>query len=146
MRQLTYYLQFIRPAGSPEGAVATAYGNTLTTTIGAPVDGCLALLPGSTATMKNTAVLNADSTLFFENGSIQFGDGPTSLTFVSIGAGAVLGQPDPSSPLLHGTVMWKVTEGSGQLSGVSGAIVSNFLVDPATNQLIDNQLHMLWLP
>jgi hypothetical protein len=145
MRQLTYYLQFTRPAGSPEGAAAIAYGNTLATTIGSPVDGCLTLHPGATALMTNTAVFNADSTLFFENGSIAFGGG-TSLTFISIGAGVVLGQPDPSSPLLHGTVMWKVTAGSGKLAGVTGAIVSNFLVDPATNQLIDNQLHMLWLP
>jgi hypothetical protein len=42
--------------------------------------------------------------------------------------------------------MWKVDSGTGAFAGATGAITTNFLVNIVTQELIDNQLHLIYLP
>jgi hypothetical protein len=90
--------------------------------------------------------LNHDQTMFFEWGSISFGEKLGELQFESIGAGYVLGNLDPSQQFNLGVVMWRVTGGSGFFAGATGAITSNFLIDLQSGELVDNQIHMIYLP
>jgi hypothetical protein len=148
MKNLTFYLQFRRPAKvGAEDPPAVASSAALTTIIGKnEVSARLTPVPGLTATLENSFALNQDGNLFFEWGSVTFGESGDRITFSSIGVGYLLGQPDPSSPMQQGTVMWKVTGGSGFFANATGAIVSNFLVVPATGELIDNHLYLVYLP
>jgi hypothetical protein len=149
MKSLTFYLQFRRPAKPPGGEdpPAIAASGAQTTIIGrSGVSATLTPLPGLTAKLDNSFTLNQDGTLFFESGTITFGESADRITFASVGTGYVLGQPDPSSPLLQGTVMWRITGGSGFFANATGAIVSNFLVVPATGELIDNHVYLVYLP
>jgi hypothetical protein len=144
LNRLTYVLRFHRPAS---GAPVTAPGLTVTTRL---EDGGFVSqmepLAGAQATLDLTYALNNDGTLFFEWGRVTFGDTQaSSLTFSSIGAGALLGPPDDDG-FSHGTVMYTVDGGSGALDGARGAITSNFLVDLATEELIDTHLGIVRLP
>jgi hypothetical protein len=148
-RSLTFYLQFRRPAneGDAPGAPALAHGGKLVSTI--EPDGVAAFfepLGRATAVLENQYTLNQDGTMFFEWGTVTFGGSANRITFSSIGPGYILGKPDPVTGMEHGTVMWKITGGSGFFEGASGAIVSNFLVNPVSNELIDNHLYLVHLP
>ena len=148
MKNLTFYLQFRRPAKTgTEEPPAVASSGALTTIIEREgVSSSLTRVPGLTATLNNSFALNQENNLFFEWGAVTFGERGDQITFSSIGAGYLLGQPDPASPMQQGTVMWKITGGSGCFAKATGAIVSNFLVDPATGELIDNQVYLVHLP
>jgi hypothetical protein len=149
MKSLTFCLVFQRPAkaAGADEAPAIASSATQSTVIGkSGVTASLTPLPGLTARLDNSFTLNQDGTLFFEWGTVTFGENGDQITFSSVGAGYVLGQPDPSSPMQQGTVMWKITGGSGFFAGATGAIVSNFLVNPATGELTDNHLYLVYLP
>jgi hypothetical protein len=150
MNSLTFYLQFRRAAKTPGAAEeppAVASSGTQSTLIGpGAVTASLTPLAGPTARLDNSFTLNQDGTLFFEWGTVTFGDKADQLTFSSVGPGYLLGQPDPSSPMRQGTVMWEITGGSGFFAGATGAIVSNFLVNPATGELIDNHVYLVYLP
>lgn len=148
-RILTFYLQFRRAAkhGSAASAPALAEGGTLRTTI--EPNGITAgfePLGGAMAVLENQYTLNEDGTMFFEWGTVTFGESVNQITFSSIGPGYILGTPDPLTGMEHGTVMWKITGGSGFFEGASGAIVSNFLVNPVSNELVDNHLYLVHLP
>jgi hypothetical protein len=149
MRQIAYALQFRRPAKTPNdpNPRALAPSAQFTSVIGpAGVTAQFAAVPGETAELQNGWALNKDGSLFFEWGKIIFGTSGNVLEFSSVGTGYVLSQPSPIPGFLHGTVMWKVEKGAGALEGATGAIVSNFLANPATDELIDNQFHLLFLP
>jgi hypothetical protein len=149
MKSLTFYLQFHRPPKAPgaDEAPAIASSATLSTMIGkSGVTASLTPLPGLTARLDNSFTLNQDGTLFFEWGTVTFGEHGDQIAFSSVGPGYLLGQPDPSSPMQQGTVMWKITGGSGFFAGATGAIVSNFLVNPATGELTDNHAYLVYLP
>ena len=127
MKSLTFYLQFRRPPKAPgaaEDPPAVASSAAQSTVIGqSGVSASLTPLPGLTARLDNSFTLNQDGTLFFEWGTVIFGESGDKLTFSSIGPGYLLGQPDPGSPMAQGTVMWKITGGSGFFAGAAGAIV-----------------------
>jgi hypothetical protein len=149
MKSLTFYLQFRRPAKAqgaddPPAVAMSASQSTVIEKSG--VTASLTPLPGLAARLDNSFTLNQDGSLFFEWGTVTFGESGDKLTFTSIGPGYVLGQPDPASPMQQGTVMWKITGGSGFFAGATGAIVSNFLVDPATGELTDNHVYLVYLP
>ena len=156
MKTLTFYLQFHRPpkpAGAGGGGgdpPAIAQSGALASIIGP--DGVTArwsMLPGATARLDNSFALNQDGSMFFEWGTVTFGEGAPGadqIQFTSIGPGYLLGPQDPSSPMQQGAVMWKITGGSGAFAGARGAIVSNFLVDVGTGELVDNHLYLVYLP
>lgn len=148
VRRLTYVLQFHRPprSGSQDG-LATAPGLVVSTHVAdGTVTSELTPLAGAPATLDLTYTLNQDGSQFFEWGSIQFGDAAAStLSFASVGAGALLGPPDADG-FSHGTVMYAVQGGTGALEGAGGAITSNFLVDLATDELLDTHLGIVRLP
>jgi hypothetical protein len=148
MDRITYVLRFHRPPGSSAGGEAptTAAGSVVTTRLeAAGMTSDFAPIDGVAATLELTFALNGDQTLFFEWGSVTFGDTVGStLTFASIGAGSI-GPPDTDG-FSHGAVTYSVEAGSGQFAGASGLITSNFLVDLTTNELIDNQVGVIRLP
>lgn len=148
MRRLTYALQFHRPPSAPgeNEKPATAQSLRITTLVGSEgVTGRIEQLSGAKATLNNGFALSHDQTMFFEWGTITFGDAGNTLTFESIGAGYLLGNFDPSQKFSLGTVMWRVTGGTGFFAGATGAITSNFLIDLESKELIDNQLHIIYL-
>ena len=103
-------------------------------------------LAGAAAALDLKYSLNNDGTLFFEWGSVTFGDASaSSVSFSSIGAG-VLPRPPDDDGFSHGTVMYTVDDGTGALAGARGAITSNFLVDLDTDELIDTHLGLIRLP
>jgi len=83
-----------------------------------------------------------DETRFEEIGTISFGNG-NALRFRSTTAGTLAASPEPG--LRHGTASWEVDGGAGRFEGVTGRIVSNFLLSD-TGDLTDNQLGVLFLP
>jgi hypothetical protein len=82
-----------------------------------------------------------DDARFEEVGTISFGNG-NALRYRSVDAGKLV--PSPDAVLRQGTAVWSVEEGSGILSGVSGRIVSNFLVS-AAGELTDHEIAVLFV-
>jgi hypothetical protein len=148
MRRLTYALQFHRAAGEPPSEPpTTATGLELKTAIaGGTIDPQLSALPGEEALLELAYRLNHDGTLFFEWGTVTFGaPGSSSLSFSSVGAGALLGAP-ASDGFSHGVVAYSIDSGTGAFAGAGGAITSNFLVNLETNELFDSHLGVIELP
>lgn len=83
-----------------------------------------------------------DDTRFEQVGTISFGNG-NALRFRSASEGTLADSVEPG--LRHGAVAWEVDGGAGAFEGVSGRIVSNFLLSD-TGDLTDNQLGVLFLP
>jgi hypothetical protein len=148
MESLSYFLRFHRPpsvGGKDQSAIASSVRTE--THIGSEgVTATIGPMAGLSASMQNGFALNHDQTMFFEWGSISFGETLGELQFESIGAGYVLGNLDPSQQFNLGVVMWRVTGGSGFFAGATGAITSNFLIDLQSGELVDNQIHMIYLP
>ncbi|MBM3519056.1 MAG: hypothetical protein FJX56_14570 [Alphaproteobacteria bacterium] len=65
---------------------------------------------------------------FVESGTLSFGDGKTSLSFQTIGRGYMA--PNPDKLLSAGAITWRIAGGTGELTGASGYITSNFCVTP----------------
>jgi hypothetical protein len=145
-RYLTYALQFHRPPGE-SGGPAKAGSLKVTTKVGAgTVVAELEPIGGDEATLELSYALNHDKTLFFENGTVTFGGaGSSSLSFSSVGVGSLLGPPGDDG-FSHGVVAWRIESGTGALLGASGAITSNFLVNLATDELVDTHLGVVMLP
>jgi hypothetical protein len=147
MTTLTYALQFRRPpkgAGPEQNATASSISMVCKITSNG-VSSEIKTIAGLTATLRNQFALNNTQNLFFEWGTIEFGSSANSLQFSSVGAGELLSDVK-AGKYSHGVVMWKVTGGSGAFKGATGAITSNFLVDLDTDELIDNQFHLIHLP
>jgi hypothetical protein len=147
MRRLVYAMRFtgqVTPVGEAGGvlrATMTATSSVLTTTIGPDgVDGSLKSLPGEEAKFESEVVFTGNSS-FLESGAIVFGDGHF-LRFTTVGSGFLGASADPS--LKHGSVMWRVEGGQGQLAGASGLITSNFFVSEA-GEMIDHHLGVLFV-
>jgi hypothetical protein len=149
MQRLIYSLQFHRPpkGDGSDDAPTVARGLQLTTRIaGGLIEPTLEALPGEQALLDLQYTLNHDGTLFFESGTVTFGDSElASLSFSSIGTGSLLGGCD-SDGFSHGVVAWEVESGTGALEGASGAISSNFLVNLQTDELLDTHLGVVRLP
>jgi hypothetical protein len=144
MLPLTYYLQFTRPAGAGEETYATAEGVQITTTISAEgISAQRRSLPGVKAQLQNQVKI-LDEETFDEWGKIVFGNDDNWVSFKTIGVGYLRDNPDPKYK--SGTVMWSITQGGGFFKGASGSIVSNFLVDLKTNELIDNHVGLIYIP
>ena len=159
---ITYVLRFQRPgkpAGEPSGRAAEpgyepvheppAYGSGLSVTTRiteGSVSAEEAPVPGDQAVLDVTVTQQSDTT-FSESGTITFqgASPPSTLSFSSIGTGTLLA-PIRDSGLTHGVVNWKIDSGTGAFAGATGAISSNFLVDLASDELLDTHLALVWLP
>lgn len=150
MRTLTYALRFYRgpksdgPEPQPQAIAQSFQITTVLDSNG--VTATSQTVPGDIAVMTNWLALDKSGQLFFEWGTITFlGSAGSTLAFSSIGAGTLLG-PANADGFSHGVVMWKVDSGTGAFAGATGAITTNFLVNIVTQELIDNQLHLIYLP
>jgi hypothetical protein len=81
-----------------------------------------------------------DDETFDEDGTVGFAPG-NSVRFH--GRGRLAASPNPH--LSHGTVVWEVAGGHGQLEGASGLVTSNFLLSD-TGELTENQLGLIFAP
>ena len=144
--RITYVLRFHRPK---KDAPTIATGLRVETHVaGATVSSDLRDLEGEKANLDLQYALNQDGTQFFEWGTLTFGEGDPSaatLAFSSIGAGSLPGPPDADG-FSHGVVTYRIDSGTGALEGATGMITSNFLVDLATEELIDTHLGIIRLP
>jgi hypothetical protein len=93
------------------------------------------------ASYANHATFTGEST-FTETGTISFGDGELDVDTVGEGTLGPSAEPD----VLHGAVIWRITEGRGRYAGASGLITSNFLLRPATGEFEERQTAVVFLP
>ena len=145
MKRLTYVLRFERPPDSPSEA-ATAPALVVTTQIEATgVSSRWKPLPEGKATLDLQYAVLGDGSWFAEWGTVTFGDAAaSSLTFGSVAPGTL--GPADADGFSHGTVTYAIGSGSGQFSGATGFINSNFLVDLKFNHLIDTHLGVVRVP
>ena len=79
---------------------------------------------------------------FAETGTIRYGDGEVDI--VAAGEGTI--GPAADSRYMHGAVVWSVIAGRGDLTGATGLITSNFVIDTTTGEHDDDQVAVLYLP
>ena len=79
---------------------------------------------------------------FDETGSIDYG-GSGKVRFRTVGVGYI--EPSLVPELQCGAVIWRITEGEGNLRGASGYITSNFTFS-AEGVVVDNQYVRIYTP
>jgi hypothetical protein len=94
------------------------------------------------ASYANHATFTGEAT-FTESGTISFGDGDGELDVDTVGEGTL--GPSAEPDVLHGAVIWRITEGRGRFQGASGLITSNFLLRPATGEFEERQTAIVFL-
>jgi len=135
-------MQFTKPAGANEETYATAEGVQLSTYITSTgVSVGRKPLGGVKAQLQNQWKM-IDKDEFEEWGKIVFGSEENWVSFETVGVGRLRENADPKYKA--GTVMRRITDGGGFFRGASGSIVSNLLVDLKTNELIDNQVGLIY--
>ena len=91
---------------------------------------------------ENHVVFTSEST-FTETGTITLGgDGELEVDTVGEGTLRPSGEPD----LLHGAVIWRVTGGHGRFARAHGLIASNFLLQPASGDVQEWQVGVVFVP
>ena len=148
MRQLSFVLQFHGSAAPIAGSAqtlearTTAATQTFRTVLGA--DGIQAVLEapgGGYAAFTSRVVVNSDGT-FDETGTITFGSLGT-VEFKTLRKGYMF--PSGIEGLQPGGVLWEVTRGTGQFTGATGVITSNFSVS-SDGTVVDNHFAVFYLP
>jgi hypothetical protein len=95
------------------------------------------------AAYANQVTFTSEST-FRESGTISFGDGEGGLDVDTVGEGTLGPSADPE--VLHGAVIWRITEGRGRFDGATGLITSNFLLRPSDGHFDESQVAVIFLP
>jgi hypothetical protein len=95
------------------------------------------------ASYRNHVTFTGEST-FTETGTISFGEGDGELDIVTVGEGTLGPSAEPG--LLHGAVIWRITEGRGRFAGASGLITSNFLLRPETGKVEEWEHGVVFMP
>jgi hypothetical protein len=90
-----------------------------------------------------TQVTFTGETTFTETGTISAG-GQDELDIVTVGEGTLAPSADPE--LMHGSVIWRITQGRGRFEGASGLITSNFLLTPSSGDVDEQQVAVVFLP
>lgn len=145
MQQLLYAMQF-RGEGAPadDGSMhaATRSPSTrITSSVGpSGLGGKIERGDGGEATFTSQVRMTGD-TSFMETGTIIFGDG-NSFEFSTIGEGYMGSSPVDGTA--HGAVSWRIDSGTGQFSGATGIITSNFTFS-AQGEVTDYQFGVIWL-
>jgi hypothetical protein len=126
------------PSGQPPqtNPRATSVSIEAVTAAGSPFD-------VGQASYQNHVIFTGEST-FTETGTLSFAEGDGELDVVTVGEG-ILG-PSAEPDALHGAVIWRVSEGRGRFEHASGLITSNFLLRPATGEVEERQVAILFLP
>ena len=81
---------------------------------------------------------------FTETGTLTLGDDDDEVDVVTVGEGTL--GPSAQADVLHGAVIWRITEGRGRFAGASGLITSNFLLRPASGEVEDRQVGVVFVP
>ena len=148
MREVIYTLRFtgkaapVGTAGNMLKAATTAPSASFASRIGP--DGLSSSsqpIDGNEATFASEVNFTGE-TSFLESGTIAFGNGNT-LQFSTVGSGYLGSSAEPG--IIHGTVIWKVDEGTGQFAGATGLITSNFFVTEGL-EVTDHHFGVLLLP
>ncbi len=95
------------------------------------------------ASYRNHVSFTGAST-FAETGTLALGGEDDELDVVTVGEGTL--GPSAQPELLHGSVIWRIAEGRGRFAGASGLITSNFLLRPATGEVEDWQVGVVFVP
>jgi hypothetical protein len=95
------------------------------------------------ASYVNHVTFTGQST-FTETGTLSFDEGEGELDVVTVGEGTL--GPSAESEVMHGAVIWRISEGRGRFENASGLITSNFLLRPATGEVQDRQAAIVFLP
>lgn len=99
--------------------------------------------PGLDSLTYQTHATFTGETTFTETGTISAGE-QHELDIVTVGEGTLA--PSADAELMHGSVIWRITQGRGQFEGASGLITSNFLLTPATGEVDERQVAVVFLP
>jgi len=148
MRELVFALEFRGTAGPSSSSGTTRHARTtapsqLLRTVMKPgaIDATVEHVAGDVAVLDSIVERFPDGS-FIESGTIAYGAFGT-LSFETVGRGTV--GPSPLDGWVHGAVMWKVTSGTGHLTGARGLITSNFVAS-VQGGVVDNQIARLYLP
>jgi hypothetical protein len=146
MRELSYVLRFERGVDAKPAAVAT--GLVTTTALaarGAPIKTTRRQIAGGVS-YESVFVVEVDGVRFTESGIVNFGPDLHTLAFSTLGFGYLLAPKDPVTKMTPGAVGWTIDSGTGFFEGATGLITSNFRVNQATGQLIDDQVATILIP
>ena len=148
MRQINYVMQFKGKAAPANETGTVLKANTTApscaiTSVAGPhgISGTLQPTGGEEAKFQSEVIFTGE-TSFQESGTISFGDNGHRLHFSTVGQGYIGPSADPQ--LKHGSVIWKIDRGEGQLEGATGLITSNFLVSGA-GEVTDNHFGVIFL-
>jgi hypothetical protein len=148
LRETVFALEFRGTAGPSGSSGTTRHARTTapsqilkTVMRAAAVDASVEHVAGDVAVLDSIVERFPDGS-FIESGTIAYGAFGT-LSFETVGRGTV--GPSPLDGWVHGAVMWKVTAGTGHLTGARGLITSNFVAS-AQGGVVDNQIARLYLP
>ena len=136
MQQLVISAHFEGQADAPSGEPPTT--DPSATSVSILVDGPLEV---TDASYENHVVFTGPST-FTETGTLRFDGGEIDVD--TAGEGTL--NPSPEEGLLQGAVVWTVTAARGSMEGAQGLVTSNFLLDPATGRVDDQQVAVLFVP
>jgi hypothetical protein len=92
---------------------------------------------------KSHARFTGEST-FAERGRLTVNDGEGGLDFATVSDGTLGPSADPD--VAHGSVMWRIEKGRGRFEGATGLITSNFLLRPASGEVDERQVAVVFLP
>jgi hypothetical protein len=92
---------------------------------------------------SNHVTFTGEST-FTETGTLILGDDEDEVDVVSVGEGTL--GPSAHADVLHGAVIWRISAGRGRFEGASGLITSNFLLQPATGEVDERQVGVVFVP
>ncbi len=147
MRQIIYTLQFngqaspVSESSNVLKTATTASSCIITTVIGNEgVEGSIKATEGDNATFESEVTFTGEAS-FKESGVITFGESHR-LHFSTVGQGHIDASVDPN--LKHGSVIWKIERGEGQLQGATGLITSNFSVSDL-GEVTDNHFGVIFL-
>lgn len=148
MAQTLYAMQFkgkatpANAAGIVLKAATTAQSCAITTAVRVHGgNGTLQPTSGGQATFESEVTFTGE-TSFQEPGTIAFGGASNRLHFSTVGQGYIGPSVDPQ--LKHGSVIWKVERGEGQLAGATGLITSNFFVG-SEGEVTDNHFGVIFI-
>jgi hypothetical protein len=148
MREIVFVLEFRGKAGAVPGSATqrqartTAPSQLFETVLGADgVHTRIGQVGGDVAVLESRVERSGDGS-FVEDGTITYGRAG-SVSFDTIGRGWV--GPSAIPGLVHGGVVWRITGGSGALSGARGIITSNFTVN-GDGDVVDDHVARLFLP
>lgn len=141
MQRLTIITHFrgqaTQPAGEPPQVDVESSAESVQATTADGLD------PGLDSLAYETHVTFTGETTFTETGTINAGE-QNELDIETVGEGTLA--PSADAELMHGSVIWRITQGRGRFEGASGLITSNFLLAPATGEVDEQQVAVVFLP